>query len=75
MEDIMWHLPDQPNLDQLRRQARELHRAAAAGDPDATRRQPPDRFWTFQGIEASIFLGLSLMLLALTTFVVLRHDA
>lgn len=38
MEDIMRHLPDRPNLDQLRRQARELHSAAAAGDPDATRR-------------------------------------
>jgi acetyltransferase (GNAT) family protein len=34
----MRHLPDRPNLDQLRHQARELQRAAAAGDPDATRR-------------------------------------
>ena len=34
----MRYLPDRPNLDQLRHQARELQRAAAAGDPDATRR-------------------------------------
>ena len=37
--------------------------------------QPADRFWTFQGIEASIFVGLSVLLLGLTTFVVLRRDA
>jgi Family of unknown function (DUF5990)/Domain of unknown function (DUF5655) len=29
----MPQLPDRPDLDQLRRQARELHRAAEAGDP------------------------------------------
>ncbi len=34
----MRQLPDRPDLDQLRRQARELHRAAAAGDLDASRR-------------------------------------
>jgi hypothetical protein len=34
----MPELPDHPHLDQLRRQARELQRAAAAGD-DAARRQ------------------------------------
>lgn len=34
----MPELPDRPHLDQLRRQARELQRAAAAGD-DAARRQ------------------------------------
>jgi hypothetical protein len=31
-------LPDRPDIDQLRHQARELHRAAAARDPDAIAR-------------------------------------
>src|SRR5215470_14964301 len=31
----MSQLPDRPDLDQLRRQARELHRAAAGGDAGA----------------------------------------
>jgi hypothetical protein len=31
-------LPGRPSLDQLRRQARELHRAAADGDEDSVRR-------------------------------------
>jgi hypothetical protein len=34
----MPQLPDHPDLDQLRRQSRELHRAAQGGDPDALRR-------------------------------------
>jgi N-acetylglutamate synthase-like GNAT family acetyltransferase len=34
----MRKLPDRPDLDQLRHQARELQRAAAAGDGDAIRR-------------------------------------
>ena len=34
----MSRLPARPDLDQLRRQARELHRAALAGDADALRR-------------------------------------
>jgi hypothetical protein len=34
----MRQLPERPDLDQLRRQAKELHRAAAAGDPSAGRR-------------------------------------
>jgi uncharacterized protein DUF5990/uncharacterized protein DUF5655 len=34
----MSQLPDRPDADQLRRQARELHRAAAAGDAGALRR-------------------------------------
>jgi uncharacterized protein DUF5990/uncharacterized protein DUF5655 len=34
----MSSLPDRPDLDQLRRQARELQRAAAGGDPAALRR-------------------------------------
>lgn len=34
----MRELPDRPDMDQLRRQARALHRAAAAGDGDALRR-------------------------------------
>lgn len=34
----MPELPEHPDLDQLRRLARELHRAAQAADPDAVRR-------------------------------------
>ena len=34
----MSRLPDRPNTDQLRRQARELHRAAADGDTRALER-------------------------------------
>jgi hypothetical protein len=34
----MSQLPDHPDTDQLRRQARELHRAAAGGDPHALER-------------------------------------
>jgi hypothetical protein len=34
----MAQLPDRPDIDQLRRQARELHRAADGGDPAALRR-------------------------------------
>ena len=34
----MPQLPDRPDADQLRRQARELHRAAQGGDPAALRR-------------------------------------
>lgn len=34
----MSELPDRPDLDQLRRQARELLRAAAAGEPHALTR-------------------------------------
>ncbi len=34
----MRQLPDRPDMSQLRRQARELLRAAAGGDPDATNR-------------------------------------
>jgi hypothetical protein len=37
----MPQLPDRPDLDQLRRQARELHRAAQGGDPGALRRLRP----------------------------------
>jgi GNAT superfamily N-acetyltransferase len=32
------HLPDRPDLDQLRHQARDLQRAAARGEPEATAR-------------------------------------
>src|SRR5215471_17081779 len=35
---VMSTLPGRPSLDQLRRQARELHRAAADGDEDSVRR-------------------------------------
>ena len=34
----MAQLPDRPDIDQLRRQARELHRAALSGDLGALRR-------------------------------------
>jgi hypothetical protein len=34
----MRQLPERPNLDQLRRQAKELHRGAASGEPAAVRR-------------------------------------
>jgi len=34
----MPELPDWPDIDQLRRQARELHRAAAGGAPDVLTR-------------------------------------
>jgi hypothetical protein len=37
-EDGMRQLPERPDLDQLRRQARELLRAAVKGDPRAVRR-------------------------------------
>jgi hypothetical protein len=37
----MSQLPDHPNLDQLRHQARELHRAAVAGEEPALRRLRP----------------------------------
>src|SRR5207237_9821127 len=36
--DVMPTLPPNPNLDQLRHQAKELLRAAKSGDPEATRR-------------------------------------
>src|SRR5690349_8039740 len=36
--DVMPELPDRPNLDQLRRQARELLRAAAHNEPSAVAR-------------------------------------
>ena len=49
-------LPVRPDLDQLRRQARELHRAALAGDAGALRRsnavvprQQPARARTLTG--------------------------
>jgi hypothetical protein len=35
--------------------------------------QPADRYWLFQSIEAAIFLGLSLLLAALTIWVVRRR--
>ena len=37
--------------------------------------QPADRFWTFQGIEAGIFLALAFALIAVTAVVLLRRDA
>jgi len=37
--------------------------------------QPGDRFWTFQWIEAGIYLALSLLLLAVTYVVVVRRRA
>jgi hypothetical protein len=40
-----------------------------------TRSQPADRYWTFQWIEAGIFVGISAMLVAVAVFLVLRRDA
>ena len=37
--------------------------------------QPANRFWTFQGIETSIFIALSLGLVALTIWWVRRGIA
>jgi hypothetical protein len=37
--------------------------------------QPADRYWTFQGIETGIFLGLAAVLIAVTAVVLLRRDA
>jgi hypothetical protein len=37
--------------------------------------QPADRYWTFQGIEAGIFLVLAAALIAVTAVVLLRRDA
>src|SRR5580658_5614643 len=37
--------------------------------------QPADRFWTFQGIEAGIFVILAAALIAVTAMVLLRRDA
>jgi hypothetical protein len=34
---------------------------------------PPDRFWTFQAIEAAIFLGAAAVLLGLTVWMVSRR--
>jgi hypothetical protein len=36
--------------------------------------QPADRYWTFQGIEAGIFLVLAAALIAVTAAVLLRRD-
>jgi hypothetical protein len=37
--------------------------------------QPADRYWTFQGIEAGIFLVLAAALIAVTAVTLLRRDA
>ena len=37
--------------------------------------QPASRFWTFQGIEAGIFVILAAALIAVTAMVLLRRDA
>jgi hypothetical protein len=49
-------LPERPDLDQLRRQAKELHRAAAAGSPGAGRR--------LRRVSASISLAAAQLALA-----------
>jgi hypothetical protein len=36
--------------------------------------QPASRFWAFQGIESTIFLGLALILLAMTFYWVTRRS-
>jgi len=37
--------------------------------------QPASRYWTFQWIEAGIFVGISAILVAVAAFLVLRRDA
>lgn len=37
--------------------------------------QPANRYWTFQWIEAGIFVGISAVLIALAVILVLRRDA
>jgi hypothetical protein len=37
--------------------------------------QPAGRYWTFQWIEAGIFVGISAILVAVAVFLVLRRDA
>ena len=46
---------------------------AAAGMREVAKYQPADRYWPFQGIEASIFFGMSAMLLGTTVGVVKRR--
>ena len=36
---------------------------------------PANRFWTFQGIETALFLGVAAILLAITAWWVLRRIA
>ena len=37
--------------------------------------QPAGRYWTFQGIETSIFVALAAILLTVTAVLLLRRDA
>ncbi len=37
--------------------------------------QPADRFWTFQAIEAAIFLGLAALIVAATVWLIKRRPA
>jgi hypothetical protein len=37
--------------------------------------QPANRYWTFQWIEAGIFVGISAVLVAVAVVLVLRRDA
>jgi hypothetical protein len=46
----MAQLPDRPDIDQLRHQARELHRAADGGDPVWSWRQDPE--WSDEPVDA-----------------------
>src|SRR5690348_5129025 len=53
---VMSSLPDRPDLAQLRRQARELQRAAGGGDPGAVRR--------IRQVSAQITLSVAQLALA-----------
>ena len=50
-------------------------RDALAGFRSFVTYQPADRYWTFQGIEAGIFVALAAIALAVTAVVLLRRDA
>lgn len=52
----MPHLPDRPDLDQLRRRARELHRAAAGGDARSLRR--------LQSVSEKVTLSVAQLVIA-----------
>lgn len=51
----------------------ELSRSEVQGLRSVVVYQPADRFWTFQAIEAAIFLGAAALLLALSFWVVERR--
>jgi ABC-type transport system involved in multi-copper enzyme maturation permease subunit len=50
-------------------------RAALSGFRSFVTYQPASRFWTFQGIETSLFVVLAAILLIVTAVVLIRRDA